>query len=143
MNAVPRIQVFQCPQCHALYPVDQWNVQKGRCNACAGNKYGNKKVKVGGRTYDSIDEYNRWRELEWRVQAGEIEHLRFHPKFDIVVEGVKVGRMTLDSAYVIRATQEHIWEDVKGGEATKTQAYKLRKKLVEVLYKIVITEFVY
>ena len=140
MNAVPRIQVFQCPQCHAMYPTDQWNVQKGKCNRCARNKHGNKKITRDGVTYDSIKECNRWFENKQREQAGEIECLRYHPKFDIVVAGIYIGKMTLDSAYIISATQEHVWEDVKSPDTRRKTDYRLRKKLIEAIYGIVITE---
>jgi hypothetical protein len=143
MNDIPRIQVFKCPQCYALYPTDQWNVQRGRCNQCAGNKYGNKKIKVGSRTFDSIDEHNRWRELEWQEQEHEIDDLVFHPRFDIVVAGIYIGKMTLDSGYRIHKTGQSIYEDVKSEPTRREPAYRLRKKLIEALYNITITEFMY
>ena len=70
MSTVPRIQVFKCPQCNAMYPTDQWNVQKGRCNKCAGNKHKNQKVTVDGVVYDSIKECNRWFENTPGLPAG-------------------------------------------------------------------------
>ena len=142
MNAIPRIQVFKCPTCNAMYPTDQWNTQKGKCNRCARNKYGNKKIKVDGRTYDSKDEHNRWCQLEWQVQADEICDLTFHPRFDIVVAGIYIGKMTLDAGYRIRKTGQPIYEDTKSAATRKDPTYRLRKKLVEAIYSITITEFI-
>lgn len=139
MNTIPRIQVFQCPQCHAMYPTDQWNVQKGRCNTCARNKHGNKKITIDGVTFDSLKEANHAEELRRRRRAGEIGHIAYHPRFDIVVAGVYIGKYTADFKYYDLTTHQEMIVDVKG-PSTRTQAYKLRKKLVEAIYGIVITE---
>ena len=37
------------------------------------SKYGSRKVKKDGMTFDSIREYNRWRELKLLERAGKIE----------------------------------------------------------------------
>ena len=140
MNAVPRIQVFQCPKCNAMYPTDQWNVQKGRCNRCARNKHGNKKITVDGVTYDSIKEANYHQELYRRLQAGEVERIIYHPRFDIVVAGVYIGKYTADFKFYDLTTQQEMIVDVKGPSTRKNTAYRLRKKLVEAIYNTVITE---
>jgi hypothetical protein len=47
------------------------------------NKYGNKRVKADGYTFDSQAEYRRYCELKLLEQAGIICDLEVHPKFII------------------------------------------------------------
>jgi very-short-patch-repair endonuclease len=51
-----------------------------------------------------------------------------------------VGRYSADFAYTDRRTGQLVVEDVKGGEATKTQAYQLRKKLLLACHGLQVTE---
>ena len=61
--------------------------------------------------------------------AGEISRLILQPKFDIIVNGVKVAYYKADFAYFNK--NNRVIEDVKG---VKTPIYRLKKKLVEALY---------
>lgn len=123
-----------------MYPTDQWNVQKGRCNTCARNKHGNKKITIDGVTYDSLKEASYAKELHHRLSAGEIENIIYHPRFDIVVAGVYIGKYTADFKYTDLTTRQDVIIDVKGPSTRKNTAYRLRKKLVEAIYGLVITE---
>lgn len=145
MNAHPQPQpqsnltrVFSCPKCHALYTQEQGRCQNRRCNP---QKYRNHKVTVDGRTYDSQKECTRWHELCVLQEAGKISHLVYHPSYEIVVAGVYIGKMTLDSRYHDNERNIDVYEDVKGGRVTATRDYRLRKKIVEAIYGIEISEY--
>ena len=66
-------------------------------------------------------------ELEILLRAREISDLEVHPKFDLMVNGVKIGRYTADFRY--KKGSDIIVEDVKS-RATKTRDYVLRKKIL-------------
>lgn len=92
--------------------------------------------------------------------AGNIRDLVVHPRFDLYVpkfEGgipgdirldrgpqtsgwvQRVGHFTADFAYLYTGGGGIVVEDVKS-KPTRTEAYRLRKKLVESTYGITITE---
>tara|TARA_R100001509_G_C4705193_1_gene161415 strand:+ start:176 stop:415 length:240 start_codon:yes stop_codon:yes gene_type:complete len=77
-------------------------------------------------------------ELEILLRAREISDLELHPKFDLMVNGVKIGRYTADFRY--KKGSDIIVEDVKS-RATKTRDYMLRKKILATYNPpIIITE---
>lgn len=104
------------------------------------SKYGAVKQTVDGERFDSAREARRWGELTYRQKAGEIENLQRQPQFYITRDGQVVATYTADFRYTKRGTREWIVEDVKGGAATKTEAYVLRRNLVEAQYGIRIQE---
>ena len=77
--------------------------------------------------FDSKKELKRFVELEHLLRAKEINDLEIHPKFDLMVNGVKIGRYTADFRY--NKDNEVVVEDVKS-KATKTRDYVLRKKIL-------------
>lgn len=95
---------------------------------------------LDGVNFGSGKELRRWLELQYLQQAGEIHDLVAHPVYPLIINGRRVGRFTPDSRYVTRAGVITI-EEVKGGKATKTEAYSLRKRVFEALYApLTITE---
>lgn len=102
------------------------------------NKYGAKKCEEDGYQFDSLVEREHYRLLKLRVLAGEITDLEVHPAYDLIVCERKVGRMTLDFGY--KEAGVWVWVDVKGGRATRTEAYRLRKKVFEACYGTTVTE---
>jgi|TARA_R100000654_G_scaffold73729_1_gene106935 hypothetical protein len=77
-------------------------------------------------------------ELEILLRTKEISDLELHPKFDLMVNGVKIGRYTADFRY--KKGSDIIVEDVKS-RATKTRDYMLRKKILATYNPpIIITE---
>lgn len=111
------------------------------------SKYGAKPMVVDGIRFDSTKEARRYRELRLLEKAGHIRDLELQPRFPLeVVERwrphgtVKTcGYYTADFRYVDAETAAVIVEDVKSGP-TKTAAYRLRKKLVEAIHGVTITE---
>lgn len=103
------------------------------------NKYGAVRTTVGGIAFASRKEARRYSELRLLERAGEISGLELQPRFPIVVNGVKVCTYVADFRYLDKKTDKFITEDVKS-EATKTPIYRLKKKLVEALFSVVIIE---
>lgn len=100
-------------------------------------KYNAKKTEVDGRVFDSRAEARRYSELCLLEKAGEIKDLECQPVYPCLVEGKLVCKYIADFRYLHIKTSYTVIEDVKG---VKTPVYKLKKRLVECLYNITITE---
>ena len=94
------------------------------------NKYRAKPVTIDGIRFASHGEARRYCELQLLERAGHITGLRPHPRYDLIINGVKVGVYTADSEYVRNG--ETIIEDYKS-PATLTEAARLRIKIFEAL----------
>lgn len=102
-------------------------------------KYGAKRTEVGGIVFDSKRESERYSELRLLEAAGEIADLETKTPacvFQLVVNGVRVGRFTCDFRYTENG--KPIVEDSKSGVASRD--YILRKKLMLAVYGITIRE---
>lgn len=111
------------------------------------HKFNAEGVRHSGIYFPSKKECRRFMELEMLERAGVIRNLRPHPPFELWVlapngECVTVGKFTADSEYEIEIDGQwhRVVEDVKGGEATKTAAYKLRKQMFETIYGLTVSE---
>ena len=98
-------------------------------------KYNAKPIVIDGIRFASTKEGNRYLVLRDMEKKGEITHLELQPKFDMIVNGIKVGYYKADFIYF--EGQKRIVEDVKG---MRTDVYKLKKKIVEAQYSIKILE---
>jgi hypothetical protein len=129
----------------------------------AGNKFGAKKVidPITGFEFDSKKEHRRWQELMLLERAGKISNLRRQVKYELIptqreesTEVYKAGPQkglpkpgTLiekECAYIADfvyrdADGQLVVEDTKS-EATKTEAYKIKRKLLLYKYGIKIRE---
>ncbi len=101
------------------------------------SKYHNQKTLHNGIQFDSRKEADRYRDLLLLERAGKIRNIELQPRYDLVVNGQKLGFYKADFRYEVRATGEVIVEDVKG---VRTAVYCLKKKLVKALYEIEIIE---
>jgi hypothetical protein len=109
------------------------------------NKFGAKKVEIDGIVFASSKEGRRYSELKLLERAGEISGLEIQPKFKFVIDGRPVlirskgypnGRQAsyrADFAYFCKRRGKRICEDVKS-QATRTEAYALRRALVEAMF---------
>ena len=111
------------------------------------NKFHASGVEDDGYRFASKAEHRRYQELRLLERAGEIEDLQVHPFWFLLVpvlgtprSRVVVGRYTADFKYTRLPAEEEVVEDVKGGAATRTEAYRLRKKMIEATYGIKIVE---
>ncbi len=95
------------------------------------NKWNARKVHLDGFTFDSQAEARRYEELRLLEMAGEIHDLKVHPRFELLprdkVLGLRAVHYTADFQYTEGGRV--IVEDVKGGSATITEAFKLRRQL--------------
>ena len=109
------------------------------------SKYRNKKVTIDGITFDSIKEGKRYQELKLLERANEITELKLQVPFILLDSYVLNGKKhqgikyIADFVYIDIRTRKYVVEDVKS-PATKTQVYKLKKKLFEQKYGIEIRE---
>jgi Protein of unknown function (DUF1064) len=102
------------------------------------NKYRAIKTVVDGIRFDSKREARRWVELRLLERAGQISGLHHQIRFDLVVNGVRIGRYTADFQY--RENGELVVEDVKSPATKKARDYVLRKKLMLAIHGIEIRE---
>ncbi len=133
----------------------------GRRKAAVGkrNKYGNRKVKKDGESFDSRKEYRRWMELILCVKAKEISHLRRQVKYvliptqressnEIYQKGPKKGCfkpgkiIEREVAYIADFVYEDengrtVVEDCKG---VRTKEYIIKRKMMLYEYGIRIKE---
>lgn len=93
------------------------------------NKYGAIKTTVDGIKFDSKKEAARYRALVLLQKAGHISDLSLQPKFDLIVNGTKIGFYKADFKYMLNGDQ--VIEDVKG---MKTPVYNLKKKMIKAIY---------
>jgi hypothetical protein len=116
------------------------------------NKYQARCIRIDGILFDSKREAARYQELKLLVQAGIITDLEIHPGFPLQVMELHkpgppwtihtVGMFHADFRYYTPKTKAWTVEDVKS-KPTKTEAYQLRKKIVEHVHGITITEILY
>lgn len=101
------------------------------------SKYHAEPTVTDGIRFASRAEANRYRALWLLQQVGAIAGLELQPRFDLVVNGIRVGFYKADFAYTDMGTSERVIEDVKG---VATPVYRLKKRIVEALYGIEIRE---
>lgn len=108
-------------------------------------KYHNKKTVYDGIKFDSKKEATRYCELKQLERAGIIKDLRLQPRYILQekyeINGRKERAITYiaDFEYYDNEKQKIVVEDVKS-PATKTQVYRIKKKLFEKRYNIEVTE---
>jgi hypothetical protein len=100
-------------------------------------KYGNKKVTIGGEKFDSAKEARRYGELVLLGKAGQISDLKRQVKFELIprIGNERPCNYIADFTYLENG--ELVVEDVKG---VKTDAYKIKKKLMLWVHGIRIKE---
>ena len=124
------------------------------------SKYFNKKtMSLDGSVFDSRKEARRWGELSLLLRAGKITDLDRQVKFELIPaqyetyerygkngQRLKDGTRLVERAAIYTAdfvyTDENgtrVVEDTKS-QATRTEAYILRRKLMYARYKIKIRE---
>lgn len=107
-----------------------------------GNKYGARKVELDGYTFDSKREAAVYSETVLRVRAGEITHLEIHPRYNIIVNGVRIGFYKADLQWRELDGRLRVI-DVKSPYTAKDKHFRRTKKLVEALYPGVTIEIVF
>ena len=100
-------------------------------------KYHNVPTTIDNHTFPSKREAARYDELKLLVRANKIHSLILQPSYPLVVNGLHIATYYGDFKYVEVETGKEVTEDVKG---MRTSVYQLKKRLVQALYGIEITE---
>jgi len=99
------------------------------------SKYGAKKVKMDGYTFDSKAEATRYWELKQLVKKQEIAFLEVHPKFVLqpafTYRGLRIRQITYTADFKYSEGDKIVIEDVKGGNATMTQLFNVKWKMAK------------
>lgn len=106
------------------------------------SKYGAVRVRtVDGIEHDSKKEAARWQELNLMLRARLIDDLQRQVRFELIPkqEGERPCTYIADFVYIDRKTGEKIVEDVKS-PATRTEAYRIKRKLMLYVHGIRIRE---
>ena len=118
------------------------------------NKYHAHKCKVGDEVFNSRKELRRYEELCLLEKAGHIKNLRREVKYILIPAQREViwknGRprhgkvIERECSYIADFVYEEngqtVVEDVKGGNATKTDKYIIKRKLMLYMHGIRIRE---
>ena len=114
-------------------------IQRGR-----PSKYGNRKTKVFGITFDSKHEAERYMELRAMEKAGKIKGLELQKPFVLIPNQKDESGRIAERAirYIADFTYKTpdgrtVVEDAKG---CRTDVYKLKKKLMRYIFGIEIKE---
>lgn len=101
------------------------------------SKYHAKRTTVGGKTFDSRKEANRFVELTLMEKAKEIQDLKTQVKFPLIKKSQYGREIVYKADFVYYQDGKMIVEDTKG---FRTDVYKLKKRLMAEKYNIVIKE---
>lgn len=101
------------------------------------SKYGAQKTTVDGIEFDSKAEARRYGELRLLERAGKIKNLERQVRYDLEVNGVKIGFYKADFRYWDQASSQQVVEDVKG---MRTPVFAIKAKLMKALHRVEIVE---
>lgn len=101
------------------------------------SKYNAVKTEIDGYVFDSRREAARYSELRIMEKAGEIIDLELQPQYPCTINGKLICKYIADFRYTSVKRGNVVIEDAKG---FKTPVYRLKKKMVEAIYNIIIIE---
>lgn len=93
------------------------------------HKYGAVRTTVDGVEFPSKAQAHDWATLRLRERAGEIANLQREVPYELVINGVKVGRITFDATYI--EDSELVAHETKGYHV---RDFPLRLKVFKALY---------
>jgi hypothetical protein len=103
------------------------------------NKFGAKSyTDADGRFHASKAEGARWHELKLMHRTGLITNLIHQPVFSLEINGVLIARYVADAEY-IDSDGNRVIEDTKGGKATITAVFRIKRKLMAALLGLEVT----
>ena len=103
------------------------------------NKYGARRLRIDGITFDSRLEADRYQQLKLLERAGEITGLEYHKKFVIIPKSKHGNDVYYEADFFYFENGKPIVEDTKS-EATVTAIYKIKKRLLAETQGITIKE---
>lgn len=103
------------------------------------NKYHAQKTEVDGIKFDSKKESNDWRQLCLLEASGEISNLKRQVSFILQEgytnnQGKKIRPIIYVADFVYEKDGKTYVHDSKGGKATQTDVFKIKRKLFEYKY---------
>jgi len=98
-------------------------------------KYGNQRVEVDGRTFDSKHEAKRWSELQLMLRAGEILGVFTQHPFRLPGDTVYIADFV-----VLQRDGSYRVEDAKSSATARDKAYRIKKRLMRECLGIEIVE---
>lgn len=104
------------------------------------NKFNAVKTTVGGKEFDSKKESQRYTTLMTMYKAGEISIPETQVRYPITINGVRVCTYVADFVYTAKGSRTIIVEDTKSEYTRKLPVYRLKKKLMQAVFGIVIKE---
>lgn len=105
-----------------------------------GGKYNARKCVIDDYTFDSRAEAQQYLYLRDLAGRGKITRLEVHPSFVLVdpftVRGVRYRAITYHADFAYREIGAALLtvEDVKGGKATRTPTFEIKRKLFMLRY---------
>lgn len=103
------------------------------------NKYGAKRLKIDGISFDSKLEAERYQQLKLLERAGEITGLEYHRQFVVIPKSRYGDNVYYEADFFYFENGKPVVEDTKS-KATITSTYKLKKRLLAERYGIIIKE---
>lgn len=105
-------------------------------------KYNSKKTVVDGIAFDSKREARRYQELKALEKAGRITDLKLQVPYTLMsstkdANGKTIRGIKYIADFVYRENGQEVVEDCKG---YRTEVYKIKKKLMLMIYGITIRE---
>lgn len=101
------------------------------------SKYRAQPIEVDGIRFDSKAEAKRWFDLRTLQMNGLVSNLQRQVRFDLAINGVKLGFYKADFVYRDQSGRE-IVEDMKG---VRTPMFALKAKLMKAIHGIEISEY--
>lgn len=108
------------------------------------SKYHSQKITVGGRSFDSIKEANRYSELVLAQRSGEISELRFQVPYLLIPSQKDEKGKTIERP--VKYVADFVYKDKNGSvvvedtKGVRTADYIIKRKLMLYIHKIRIKE---
>lgn len=107
-------------------------------------KYRNKKVTVGGITFDSQKEEQHWQDLKFEEKAGAIKDLKRQVSFvlapAVIIKGRKKPALRYFADFTYVRDGVLVVEDTKSDITRQTNAYRIKLHLMKSVHNIDIQE---
>ena len=100
------------------------------------SKFGAKKTRVDGITFDSKWESERYGQLKAMERGGIVTDLKLQFKYDIVINDIKICKYIADFVYKEESPDGKIREIVEDAKGFETPEFKLKKKLMKAVHNI-------
>ena len=123
---------------------DEFNKLLGKKPGQKESKYHSQKITVGGRSFDSIKEANRYSELVLAQRSGEISELKFQVPFTLIPSQKDEKGKIIERP--VKYISDFVYKDKNGtvvvedAKGKRTADYIIKRKLMLFIHKIRIKE---